>query len=169
MTFAKPALPAVLLPWLFQHTGTLQTSSCSPPLWHGAATSAPALAVRRAENPAVTHSHLCHTRDGCVRCTPLSRPAGVASSADHDIRALHRLHFTTAQERQRVGLERTEKQYTIFYLYWKNHEKTGGEDPAFRTQCLNSGEGHWWPVLKTPTSFQWTCREPEDCFTIFLK
>lgn len=51
----------------------------------------------------------------------LSRPEGVASLADHDISALYRLHFTTAQKKQKVGLEGTEKQHAIFYLYWKRN------------------------------------------------
>lgn len=138
----KPALHAALLLQLFQHTENLQTFRCSPAhcLWQAAATSAPAqhtylwgemsqLGVGQLERKPWRgtggceegYKPGCHTSVPCQGqgCTQLSRPAGVASLADHDISALYRLHFTTAWKEQRVGLERTEKQYAIFYLYWK--------------------------------------------------
>lgn len=73
-------------------------------------------AVRRGKNLPVTHSPSA-PRQGW-RCTQLSKPVGVASLADPDISAVYWLHFTTAQRKQKVGSERTEKQYSIFYLYF---------------------------------------------------
>lgn len=101
-------------------------------------------AVRRVQTWLSHTAHPCHAKDGDAAfkasgcCLP-SRPW-------HQCSVQATFHNSTEEAEGWVRKNRKTVCNLLLILKKKkttNQEKTGGEDPSFLTQCLDSGEGHW--------------------------
>lgn len=169
MTFAKPALPAtcssppstVSTHWELHLLSTLLPVTCSShqcpcpdthtsgekwASWewgswrwsceeaHGAACTGGC--EKQVKTWPSCTAHLCHAKMHVAfkasGCCLLSRPW-------HQCSVQASFHNSIEEAEGWVRKENRKNSMQSFIYTEKNHEKTGGEDPAFLTQCLNSG------------------------------